>query len=124
MVDAQGQAVATGDDEIACSATPVCGFSCPLTQFFCQSNEVYTVMVSDYGAAGRTCNAGGQYVLRAEGAATAGRSIDVFLLGNVRNLQPSARAIGLDAVAPFVDDGPIVRVFDHGAGTTVPGKGE
>jgi len=62
LIDPDGNEIATGDDENACTYAPVCGFACPAFRAPCGSSAgVHSLIVRDYGQSG--CNGGGGYEL-------------------------------------------------------------
>ena len=42
----------TGDDELSCSDTPVCGFQCPQAVYNCGGEGMYTILVYTFGGSG------------------------------------------------------------------------
>ena len=62
LIDPDGNEIATGDDENACTYAPVCGFACPAFRAPCGSSAgVHSLIVRDFGISG--CNGGGGYEL-------------------------------------------------------------
>ena len=62
LIDPDGNEIANGDDDIACTYAPVCGFRCPAFRAPCGSSAgVHSLIVRDFGAS--LCNGGGGYEL-------------------------------------------------------------
>jgi hypothetical protein len=70
VVDGAGNALIFGDDELACTYPPVCGFRCPAVQANCGTGRRHSLIVRDEGKpvpAGRVpCQEGGGYELTVE----------------------------------------------------------
>jgi hypothetical protein len=114
FLDENGTEIDDGDDEIACSYNPVCGFQCPLVKAKCTSSNLHSLIVRDYGVAGTpACNRGGGYELTLDVFDQWGNQLspDEVALGGgpSRGVPDWAVSEGKAPVGPALDDENVPR---------------
>jgi hypothetical protein len=109
-----GRLIASGDDEVACTNPPVCGFRCPqIMRAPCGETRLpHSLLVRDFGTAAVTnmpqCAGGGGYELTVEVFDSAGKPVAAETVhlggGATRSVPAWALEDGKAPVGPALDD--------------------
>ncbi len=145
VVDGAGNLLAIGDDDVACTYPPVCGFACPsVSAVACgegdsdsnrhdSSRKLHSIIVRDFGAAdatGTPCQEGGGYglvveVFKADGSQLSKRRVDLGG-GPKRDVPKYALDLGKAPTGPALDDEDVpqgLEFFDSGANRSAASPG-